>query len=105
MKHGPVHRKVMAYVHRRLQCTDCRCHPWSKGEDFYVLDGLWITTMPAKKRDDIICIRCFEKRLGRQLTRKDFKPWFRNNCWYRDKKKKLNDPPSERLVDRLQLPI
>jgi hypothetical protein len=61
--------------------------------------------MPAKKRDDIICVGCFEKRLGRKLNRNDFQPWFRNNCWYGDKKKPLNDPPSERLIDRLQLPI
>lgn len=104
MKLGPVHRKVMAWVHRQLRCTDCRCHPWRKGEDFYVLDGLWITVMPAKKRDDIICVGCFEKRLGRRLTRKDFKPWFRNNRWY-GANKPLNDPLSERLADRLQIPI
>ena len=56
-------------------------------------------------RDLLICIGCFEKRLGRRLTRVDFAPWFRNNCWYKNKKKPLNDPPSERLIDRLQLPI
>ena len=105
MKHGPVHRKVMALVHRRLRCTDCRFHPWRHGEDFYVLDGLWLTVMPVKKRDDIICIGCFEKRLGRKLTRKDFKSWFRNNRWCRNKGKPLNDPPSKRLANRLQLSI
>ena len=105
MKHGPVHRKVMAWVHRQLKCTDCGCKPWDMGEDFYVRDGLWITSMPVKKRDDVICLGCFEKRLGRKLTRNDFQPWFRNNRWYRDKGKVLNDPPSERLADRLQLSV
>ena len=88
-----------------LRCTDCRSRPWDKGEDFYVTDGLWLTIMPVKKRDHVICIGCFEKRLGRRLTRRDFKPWFRNNCWYKNKKKKLNDPPSKRLAERLQLSV
>ncbi len=74
------------------------------GEDFYVTDGLWLTTMPIGKRDDLICVGCFEKRLGRKLTRKDFKPWFRNNRWY-GANKPLNDPLSERLADRLKIPI
>lgn len=85
-----------------LKCTDCRCKPWNIGEDFYVTEGLWIFTIPIKKQNDIICIGCFEKRLGRKLTRKDFKPWFRNNRWYGDRTKLLNDPPSARLIDRLK---
>jgi hypothetical protein len=88
-----------------LKCTDCRCRPWDMGEDFYVTDGLWILTIPSKKREDIICLECFEKRLGRKLCRVDFKPWFRNNRWYGDRKKSLNNPPSARLIDRLQLPF
>lgn len=96
------------------KCTDCGCKPWDLGEDFYVRDGLWLITIPAKKRDDVICIGCFEKRLGRKLTRHDFKPWFRNNRCYSISKtplywrmtgKLLNDPPSKRLADRLQLSI
>lgn len=104
MKHGIVHQKVMRWVHRQLKCTDCGCKPWKMGEDFYVTDGLWLTTMPIGKRDDLICVGCFEKRLGRKLTRKDFKPWFRNNRWY-GANKPLNDPLSERLADRLKIPI
>jgi hypothetical protein len=83
------------------------------GEDFYVKNGLWIFTIPLQKRSNVICIGCFEKRLGRKLTRKDFKPWFRNNrpyaCYRRPfnfyGKNVLNDPPSKRLADRLQLSI
>lgn len=86
-----------------LRCTDCRCKPWDMGEDFYVSDGLWMLTMPVAKRDNVICIGCFEKRLGRKLTRVDFKKWFRGNRWYGDQRRKLNDPPSKRLIDRMKL--
>ena len=39
-------------------------------EDFYVHDSLFEATCPD---GGIICIPCFEKRLGRPLTRDDFK--------------------------------
>ena len=73
-------------------------------EDFYVHNELWDATCPD---DDIvrwtqngsdlaqgrfvICIGCFEKRLGRQLTRRDFtgEPGALGG-----------DPPSRRYVDR-----
>ena len=87
-----------------LKCTDCGCKPWDLGEDFYVSDGLWLLTIPPKKRDNVICIGCFEKRLGRRLTRKNFKPWFRNNRCY-NSHMPMNNPLSERLANRLQLPF
>lgn len=83
-----------------LSCYDCGSSPWDMGEDFYVNDKLWKQVMPL---DGIICIGCFEKRLGRQLTKKDFKPWARKNRWYGDQRRKLNNPPSERLKNRLKL--
>jgi hypothetical protein len=75
------------------------------GEDFYVTHGLWILTVPEAKRDGIICIGCFEKRLGRKLTKRDFAPWFRKNRWHGDQRRLINDPPSRRLAERLKLPI
>ena len=81
-----------------LKCIDCGCLPWDVGEDFYVSDGLWLLTIPSKKRDNVICLGCFEKRLGRRLTRKDFKPWFRNNRCY-NAHMLMNDPPSARLAE------
>jgi hypothetical protein len=98
--------KTMKYKtikHKPLKCIDCDCYPWDIGEDFLVNDGLWIFTMPINKRNGIICIKCFEKRLGRKLKRKDFKSWFRNNRWYGDRRRKLNNPPSDLLINRLNL--
>lgn len=86
-----------------LKCTDCRCYPWDMGEDFYVVNKLWLSTIPESKQDHVICIGCFEKRLGRRLIKRDFQRWFWNNRWYGDKGKILNDPPSQRLQKRLQL--
>ncbi len=83
-----------------LSCYDCGCMPWDMGEDFYVNDKLWKKIMPL---DGIVCVGCFEKRLGRQLTLKDFKPWFRKNRWYGDQRRKLNEPLSKRLAERLKL--
>jgi hypothetical protein len=97
-------------------CPDCGIDAWrfEEGgrivhEDFYVHDELWDATCPD---DDIvrwtqngtdfaqgrfvICIGCFEKRLGRQLTRQDFggepgdeRPGDLGG-----------DPPSRRYLDR-----
>lgn len=77
-----------------LKCHDCRIDAWSQvepdgrvvHEDFYVHNDLWDRACPD---DDvlrgflptgeefgqgqfILCIGCFEQRLGRQLTRGDF---------------------------------
>lgn len=81
-------------------CIDCKCLPWSIGEDFYVNDKLWKSTVPD---NGIICIECFEKRLGRKLTKRDFKPWFRKNRCFGDQRWKLNRHPSQRLKERLGL--
>jgi len=64
---------------RGLECCDCSGQPWSHGVEFYVLDRLWVAVMPKYKRKRIICVACFEKRLGRQLRRSDFKKWFLRN--------------------------
>ncbi len=74
-------------------CVDCGIDAWEfeedgqiVHEDFYVSDDLWDATCPDDDviRTDLgesrigqgqfmICIGCFEKRLGRQLVRSDFK--------------------------------
>ena len=54
-------------------------------EDFYVHDGLWDAVCPDddviewtdrgatyREGNFVLCIGCFEDRLGRQLTSKDF---------------------------------
>ena len=94
-----------------LDCPDCGIYAWrfeednqTVHEDFYVSNDLWDSVCP----DDmvrrfvnegieygqgkfVICIGCFEKRLGRKLTRQDLtvKPH-----------DLFGTPPSERFRNR-----
>ncbi len=87
-------------------CVDCGIDAWAQGprhahEDFYVHDELWDSVCPDDRRrerelpggivDDpkpgegggfVLCIGCFEARLGRRLRRADFKvpPRFLSGC-------------------------
>jgi hypothetical protein len=74
-------------------CRDCGIDAWRQQEsgrvaheDFYVHDDLWDAVCPddavemweedgATFREGkfVLCVGCFEARLGRQLTRQDFK--------------------------------
>lgn len=51
------------------ECFTCGVDAFALGEDFYVQDELWRTYGV----EGMLCIGCFEKRLGRELTRGDFK--------------------------------
>ena len=73
-------------------CPDCGVHAWRQQEsgrevheDFYVHNELWDRACPDdevieyveggltfRNGNFVMCIGCFEKRLGRQLTREDF---------------------------------
>lgn len=75
-----------------LDCEDCGISAWMQDEDgrivhedSYVHDGLWDSVCPddgvvesmvngEKHRHGrfVMCIGCFEKRLGRRLRREDF---------------------------------
>jgi len=87
---------------RHWPCVDCGCHPWRRGEDFYVNNGLWKFVM-RENATAIICIGCFEHRLGRPLVKRDIAKWFRKNRWWGDQRRKLNNPPSKRLREILGL--
>lgn len=96
-------------------CCDCGVDAWRQWdaeqgceahEDFYVHDELWRAVCPD---NGVICIGCFEQRLGRQLTGADFKSLdpdgpmvdFRQRpCGYywRDIVKR---PPTLRFLDRV----
>jgi hypothetical protein len=74
-------------------CVDCGVQAWQllegwrvAHEDFNVHDALWDLVCPDDEIVEwvedgvtyregcfVICIGCFEKRLGRELTREDFK--------------------------------
>ena len=73
-------------------CHDCGIAAWwiDEGgriahEDFYVHDALWDSVCPDDEAVEwteegvvfrvgtfVLCIGCFEERLGRQLTKEDF---------------------------------
>ncbi|MGA8040717.1 MAG: hypothetical protein WCA93_11475, partial [Acidimicrobiia bacterium] len=73
-------------------CHDCGVEAWLMDEDgqiahedFYVADQLWNTVcpddaveviwdegIPCREGTFVLCIGCFEARLGRRLTREDF---------------------------------
>lgn len=73
-------------------CRDCGIHAWridemgrQVHEDFYVHDEMWDAVCPDdqvlervedgtrfREGNFVICIGCFERRLGRRLTREDF---------------------------------
>ncbi len=80
------------YDDRFDACPDCGLAAWrlkeghrEAHEDFYVHDELWDTVCPDDQIVEwteggitfregrfVICIGCFERRLGRELNREDF---------------------------------
>ncbi len=92
-------------------CPDCGIEPWylwedgrEVHEDFYVNDELWTSTCPdddcknvpgipgSREGTFVICIGCFEARLGRRLRHEDFSgspEWLFGEI-----------PPSSRFLDR-----
>lgn len=52
-------------------CLDCDTDTLSSGEYYMLNDNLWKVINPALR--GMLCITCAEKRLGRALTRHDFK--------------------------------
>ena len=111
-------------------CADCGIDAWAFEEDgeivseeFYVSDDLWDATCPDDEvvhwtSDDgtefsqgrfVICIGCFEHRLGRSLTLRDFLGDAELDSMSPDKRTALAeegpfDPegaiPSKRYLDR-----
>jgi hypothetical protein len=75
-----------------LDCEDCGIAAWSQvengrlvHEDFYVHDELWDSVCPDDEVETsyvngdkfrngrfVMCIGCFERRMGRKLARADF---------------------------------
>tara|TARA_R110000851_G_scaffold308778_1_gene467884 strand:+ start:20694 stop:21080 length:387 start_codon:yes stop_codon:yes gene_type:complete len=54
-----------------LGCDDCRANVEKIGEYYFLENPIWER---ASGGCDILCIGCFEKRLGRALTKPDFIP-------------------------------
>lgn len=65
-------KAVMYYGYPLKQC--CLCS--GKQHPYMVKNTLWKRTIPKRYWDNIVCIPCFEKRLGRHLEQTDFIKWF-----------------------------
>ena len=92
-------------------CPDCRVNAWGfeedgqiVHEDFYVGNALWDAVCPDDKvqrsvedgvefgeGNFVICIGCFERRLGRKLIRQDLMV---------EPRSLFGIPPSKRFLER-----
>ena len=57
-------------MRKRFQCLDCHVDTGKIGEHYMLKDEVWDSVVNSRK--GMICIGCIEKRLGRQLHKKDF---------------------------------
>lgn len=84
-------------------CLDCGIDAWDflengrrVHEDFYLVDEIWEQVCPE---NEILCLGCAEKRLGRVLMRSDFKSdGMQGQREYWDR---LGAPMSDRMANRL----
>jgi hypothetical protein len=61
--------------HGWWNCTDCGIHTSRRGEVYIVRDDVWERAWRDRRRcplQEILCIGCLEKRIGRTLTKHDF---------------------------------
>jgi hypothetical protein len=74
------------------ECMDCGVDTTVATEVYMVHDELWRSVVPEEA--GMLCVGCFEKRLGRKLCRNDFRPYTIRAVeeWM---------PASERLKDRV----
>jgi hypothetical protein len=57
--------------HPRFYCMDCDADTYVSEQYYALKDRLWKRINPAI--DGMLCLPCAEKRLGRPLSRRDFK--------------------------------
>jgi hypothetical protein len=76
-------------------CLDCNVNTCDIDEYYTLHDHIWLAANPKSK--GMLCIGCLEARLGRIVTRADFRPEVPIN------QLELNNtfPKSSRLIDRL----
>ena len=72
-----------------LSCTDCG----GKTEAYFVEDDIWTDNVPKSKQKKSLCLSCLEKRVGRKLTKKDFKKSeiHGHQEWWKDVNESLRD--------------
>lgn len=76
-----------------MLCADCGVDTDDIHEFYMVNDELWLQAVPIQKENEsrVLCVGCLERRIGRQLTSKDFT----------DAPVNRNDIYSSRLYKRL----
>lgn len=74
-------------------CHDCGIDTFN--EHFMVHDHLWSIAFAGESDEGDICILCLERRLGRELTKKDFSDFPINDL-------NINWVRTDRLINRLQ---
>jgi hypothetical protein len=84
MKNDPV---------RNPRCMDCGVDTDAINEQYMIHDELWREVVPSEA--GMLCVGCFEKRLGRKLRRDDFRPYAQSAF-------DAGIPVSERLRDRMR---
>ena len=81
MSKFPVYKSRQWYAlhHDPTKCYRCKYCKEVDFDMFMVNDILWLKV--ATKKKDLICIKCFESKLGRSLVLKDFTKVPVNKCW------------------------
>lgn len=82
----------MSKQRKKFLCLDCGVDTGLIGEHYFINTSLWLSIHSSKK--GMLCIGCLEKRLGRQLTSRDFPKVYINELKFGIK--------SARLLARLQ---
>jgi hypothetical protein len=77
-------------------CMDCGVDTEAINESYMVIDDLWLAVVPTEA--GMLCLGCLEKRLGRELQRKDFAEFSVNAA-------AEGMPVSERLKGRLKTQV
>ena len=54
-------------------CADCDINTHDIGEYYVVSDKLWLSTLGLREYFKMLCVGCFERRIGRRLRPSDFK--------------------------------
>lgn len=72
---------------RRFLCVDCRVDTGKIGEYYFIHTLLWLSVVNSIK--GMLCIGCFESRLGRKLRSGDFTNASVNNPHYSHKSQRL----------------
>jgi hypothetical protein len=87
-------------IDRRFHCGDCDKCTSSIGEYYMVRNEIWAAS-GLEPNDGMLCLRCLERRLGRELTLDDFTALMpRREAWERHVASRSAPPssPPEQLT-------